>query len=37
MVTASQAADLTTGKWYFNLRTATNRNGEIRGQVTVKP
>ena len=37
MLTAAQAADLTAGKWYFNLHTAANPNGEIRGQVTVKP
>lgn len=36
MLTAAQAADLTAGKWYFNLHTAANPNGEIRGQVTVK-
>ncbi|HTH75935.1 MAG TPA: CHRD domain-containing protein [Trinickia sp.] len=28
-----QASDLTTGKWYFNVHTAQNKGGEIRGQV----
>ena len=37
MLTATQATDLTSGKWYFNLHTAANPNGEIRGQVVVKP
>ena len=35
-VTAEQAADLLAGKWYFNLHTAANPNGEIRGQVSLK-
>jgi len=29
-----QAADLLAGKWYFNIHTAANKGGEIRGQVT---
>jgi CHRD domain len=33
-VTAEQAKDLLDGKWYFNLHTAANGAGEIRGQVT---
>lgn len=33
----SQAADLTAGKWYVNLHTAANPNGEVRGQVSVRP
>ena len=33
-LTDEQAADLIAGKWYFNLHTATNKGGEIRGQVT---
>jgi CHRD domain len=37
MLNAAQAADLTSGKLYFNLHTAANPNGEIRGHVTVKP
>jgi hypothetical protein len=32
-VTAEQAKDLLDGKWYFNLHTAANPGGEIRGQV----
>ena len=28
-----QAKDLLDGKWYFNLHTAANPSGEIRGQV----
>ena len=36
-LTPSQAADLTAGKWYVNLHTAANPNGEIRGQVGVAP
>lgn len=26
-------ADLLTGKWYFNVHTAANPGGEIRGQI----
>ena len=26
-------ADLAAGKWYFNIHTAANKGGEIRGQV----
>jgi hypothetical protein len=33
-ITADQAKDLLDGKWYFNLHTAANPGGEIRGQVT---
>jgi hypothetical protein len=32
-LTAAQVADLEAGKWYFNVHTAKNPNGEIRGQV----
>ena len=32
-LTAAQAADLGAGKWYFNVHTAANPNGEIRGQL----
>jgi hypothetical protein len=32
-LTAEQAKDLLAGKWYFNLHTAANPGGEIRGQV----
>lgn len=34
---AAQANDLMAGKWYMNLHTSANPNGEIRGQVNVKP
>ncbi|CAN7621592.1 CHRD domain-containing protein [Pararhizobium sp. LjRoot238] len=30
----AQAADLAGGRWYLNLHTAANPDGEIRGQVT---
>ncbi len=36
-LTAAQAADLAAGKWYVNVHTAANPNGEIRGQVNVQP
>ncbi|MBB5535658.1 CHRD domain-containing protein [Rhizobium giardinii] len=29
----AQAKDLTEGRWYLNLHTAANPDGEIRGQV----
>lgn len=32
-LTDEQAADLLAGKWYFNLHTAANPSGEVRGQV----
>ena len=32
-LTAAQAADLLAGRWYFNVHTAANPGGEIRGQV----
>jgi hypothetical protein len=32
-ITPEQAKDLEDGKWYFNLHTAANPGGEIRGQV----
>jgi CHRD domain len=35
-LTDAQAADLTSGKWYVNVHTATNKGGEIRGQVVKK-
>ena len=35
-LTDAQAADLTGGKWYVNVHTATNKGGEIRGQVVKK-
>jgi hypothetical protein len=33
-LTAAQAADLESGKYYVNVHTAANPGGEIRGQVT---
>ena len=33
-LTDAQAADLQAGKYYFNIHTAANKGGEIRGQVT---
>jgi hypothetical protein len=33
VLTDAQAADLVAGKWYFNVHTAANKGGEIRGQV----
>jgi len=35
-LTDAQAADLAAGKWYFNVHTAANKGGEIRGQVMKK-
>jgi len=32
-LTDAQAADLMAGRWYFNIHTAANKGGEIRGQV----
>jgi hypothetical protein len=32
-LTAAQVADLAAGRWYINIHTAANPNGEIRGQV----
>ena len=32
-LTDAQAADLAAGKWYVNVHTAANKDGEIRGQV----
>jgi hypothetical protein len=33
-LTDAQAADMLAGKWYVNVHTATNKGGEIRGQLT---
>ena len=33
-LTDAQAKDLADGKMYFNVHTAANKGGEIRGQVT---
>lgn len=32
-----QVADLMAGRWYVNVHTAANPNGEIRGQLSVRP
>ena len=32
-LTDAQAADLKAGKWYVNVHTAANKDGEIRGQM----
>lgn len=32
-LTPEQAADLLGGKWYFNVHTAANPGGELRGQM----
>jgi CHRD domain len=34
-LTDDQVKDLMAGKWYFNIHTAANPGGEIRGQVMV--
>ena len=36
-LTTAQAADLNAGRWYVNLHTAANPNGEVRGQMGVRP
>ena len=36
-ITSEQKTQLLDGKWYVNLHTAANPDGEIRGQVTVSP
>ena len=33
-LTDAQIADLNAGKWYYNIHTAANPGGEIRGTVT---
>jgi hypothetical protein len=33
----TQVADLVAGRWYVNVHTAANPNGEIRGQVVAAP
>jgi len=32
-LTDAQIADLTAGKYYLNIHTATNKGGEVRGQI----
>ena len=36
-LTAQQIDELVAGKWYVNLHTAANPNGEIRGQLALQP
>ena len=36
-LTDAQIADLTAGKWYFNVHTAAHPGGEIRGQLRPAP
>ncbi len=33
VITDDQAAQLAAGNWYFNIHTAANPNGELRGQL----
>ena len=33
ILTAAQVTDLEAGRWYFNIHTAANPGGEVRGQV----
>ncbi len=35
IITPTQAQDLLAGRWYFNIHTAANPGGEIRGQVVL--
>ena len=35
-LTAAQAADLMSGKWYANVHSAAFPGGELRGQMTVR-
>lgn len=32
-ITDTQAKDLMDGRWYFNIHTPANKDGEIRGQI----
>ena len=36
-LSVAEAADLWAGKWYLNLHTGAHPNGEVRGQVVVRP
>jgi hypothetical protein len=37
VLTEAQQASLLNGGWYYTLGTATNVNGEVRGQITATP
>lgn len=36
-LTSSQMDDLLAGRWYVNIHTAANPDGEIRGQIMIGP
>ncbi len=36
VLTPEQVADFLAGKWYINLHTAANPDGELRGQIPAK-
>ena len=36
VLTENQASDLANGLWYFNVHTAANPGGEIRGQMRLR-
>lgn len=36
-LSVTEAGDLWAGKWYLNLHTGAHPNGEVRGQVVVRP
>jgi hypothetical protein len=36
-LTPAQAADLLAGRWYVNIHTALRPNGELRGQLILRP
>jgi hypothetical protein len=35
-LTEAQGTQLTSGNWYYSMGTATNPNGEVRGQITAE-
>lgn len=35
-LTDAHETDLLAGRWYYNIHTSTNANGEIRGQITAQ-
>ena len=36
-LTSEQTADVLAGRWYVNVHSAANPNGEIRGQIARRP